>query len=134
MPSHQGYQKVEVAEAARSGGGGGGVLTNLLLDHDDTMMDTAEGVEGGVGGGLPSTHSSQQLMPSDSSSVATSTDAADPEKMDAQMPHHTDQIISRMEMFTVMVLCFVNLINYMDRLTIAGECLFFSSRHRNFCF
>ncbi|XP_067632578.1 protein spinster isoform X1 [Eurosta solidaginis] len=56
---------------------------------------------------LPATCSSQQLMPpsSDTDSVGT------------QRPSTG---ITKTQWFTVAVLCFVNLINYMDRFTIAG--------------
>ncbi|XP_039954389.1 protein spinster isoform X2 [Bactrocera tryoni] len=56
---------------------------------------------------LPATCSSQQLMPpnSDTDSVVV-------------QPPTTG--ITRTQWFTVVVLCFVNLINYMDRFTIAG--------------
>ncbi|XP_012160126.1 protein spinster isoform X1 [Ceratitis capitata] len=56
---------------------------------------------------LPATCSSQQLMPpsSDTDSVGVQRPATG---------------ITRTQWFTVVVLCFVNLINYMDRFTIAG--------------
>ncbi|CAD7015454.1 unnamed protein product [Ceratitis capitata] len=57
---------------------------------------------------LPATCSSQQLMPpsSDTDSVGVQRPATG---------------ITRTQWFTVVVLCFVNLINYMDRFTIAGR-------------
>lgn len=67
--------------------------------------------------GLPSTDSSQQLM-GDSDSNGSDRRAS--------RQYAGFGGISRTEWFTVLVLCFVNLINYMDRFTIAGEylCLF----------
>lgn len=56
---------------------------------------------------LPATCSSQQLMPSSS----------DTDSVGVQPPTTG---ITRTQWFTVVVLCFVNLINYMDRFTIAG--------------
>ncbi|XP_017049497.1 protein spinster isoform X2 [Drosophila ficusphila] len=81
--------------------------------------------------GLPATYSSQQLMPSDSDSM---------EERQRLRPHHHHHhplgdlggippsaavpsrlaSVVRSHWFTVPVLCFVNLINYMDRFTIAG--------------
>jgi hypothetical protein len=37
--------------------------------------------------------------------------------------------ITARQWITVAILCFVNLINYMDRFTIAGESSFFSTMH-----
>ncbi|KAL5289149.1 SPNS3 family protein [Megaselia abdita] len=73
-----------------------------------TVMDNNSVTDsGGSGsGGMPSTHSSQQLMPPDNSPTVSVT-----------APRSG---ITKMQWFTVIVLCFVNLINYMDRFTIAG--------------
>lgn len=69
--------------------------------------------------GLPSTHSSQQLMPAtDSESVTTSLDDETSRRPRASSGFWG---ISARNWFTVGVLCFVNLINYMDRFTIAGK-------------
>lgn len=62
--------------------------------------------------GLPSTESSQQLM-TDSVSI-------DSRRRNSRQ-YAGFGGISATEWFTVLVLCFVNLINYMDRFTIAGE-------------
>lgn len=72
-------------------------------------MDNNSVTDGGSGG-MPSTHSSQQLMPSDSPPASPTVPGA--------------VGITKMQWFTVIVLCFVNLINYMDRFTIAGWFLF----------
>ncbi|KQS62472.1 uncharacterized protein Dere_GG20571, isoform D [Drosophila erecta] len=85
--------------------------------------------------GLPTTYSSQQLMPSD-------TDSMEEERHRLRPHHHHHHSlgehhhipgmppsaavpsrlssVGRSQWFTVTVLCFVNLINYMDRFTIAG--------------
>lgn len=74
---------------------------------------------------IPSTHSSQQLMQADTDSVNYSaSDVEDQEQQKAlNRETNTDSFrsISSKEWFTVGVLCFINLINYMDRFTIAGE-------------
>jgi hypothetical protein len=66
--------------------------------------------------GLPSNSSNQQLMSGDESdnSVGYSGDTAPPSPQ-VRRP------ISRTEWITVAILCFVNLINYMDRFTVAGK-------------
>lgn len=72
--------------------------------------------------GLPSTHSSQQLMPTtDSESVTTSLDDETSRRRSTASGGFCG--ISARNWFTVGVLCFVNLINYMDRFTIAGKFL-----------
>lgn len=65
--------------------------------------------------GLPSTESSQQLM-TDSVSLDSNGSRRRSSRQYAGFGG-----ISATEWFTVLVLCFVNLINYMDRFTIAGE-------------
>jgi hypothetical protein len=67
---------------------------------------------------IPSTHSSQQLM-NDAESVLTEEDA----KSLSRRTRQTETSITKTQLFTVAVLCFINLINYMDRFTIAGEFL-----------
>lgn len=90
---------------------GGGSSSSSI---SNTMMD-AEVVPGR---NIPSTHSSEELI----AGAASSSDSEEGRKQSI-VPEAT--IISRtnhrLEMFTVFVLCFVNLINYMDRFTIAGE-------------
>lgn len=67
---------------------------------------------------IPSTHSSQQLMnDAEVESVLTEEDA----KSLSRRTRQTETSISKTQLFTVAVLCFINLINYMDRFTIAGE-------------
>lgn len=71
---------------------------------------------------IPSTHSSQQLVGADAESVL-SDDAKSLSRRGRQVPESGGfRSVSSKEWFTVGVLCFINLINYMDRFTIAGEC------------
>lgn len=88
-----------------------------------------------VGSGFSTTNSSQQLMNADSDSVTasgsviSSIDGDDgvidvTKRPSSQNSHQYNGIasITYSEWFAVGVLCFVNLINYMDRFTIAGKC------------
>lgn len=71
---------------------------------------------------LPTTESSQQLMV-DTESINTASQGS-PECGDGRSTRHYDsglRSVKAREWGTVAVLCFVNLINYMDRFTIAGE-------------
>lgn len=74
---------------------------------------------GGGGGGIPSADSSQQLMIDNESVTASLDSRGEPRRNSRQYDGFWG--ISSSEWFTVGVLCFVNLINYMDRFTIAGE-------------
>lgn len=86
------------------------------ISVDDSLDRTGAGT-------LPSTYSSQQLMPpSDSDSV----EDGDREVGGGISPTTncapgSMRRITGSQWFTVGVLCFVNLINYMDRFTIAGK-------------
>lgn len=79
--------------------------------------------------GLPATYSSQQLMPSDSDSMEEERHRLRPHQYagDPNIPGLQSAVptrlasVGRSQWFTVTVLCFVNLINYMDRFTIAGK-------------
>lgn len=69
---------------------------------------------------IPSTYSSQHLMSPDTESVLTEDDRKSQRRRNSE----TDQsfsAVSTSQWFTVGVLCFINLINYMDRFTIAGK-------------
>lgn len=131
MPStNPAYQKVVSRNNFQSGGfpeefdrrsnssGGSSAEERLLATAPDTnMMDTNDMM---VQSHIPQTHSSEELMPhggasSDSEGLESGVKMANP----TVVVHSSS--ISRKEMFTVFVLCFVNLINYMDRLTIAGK-------------
>lgn len=81
--------------------------------EENTAAPPMEQSSGGLG--LPSTESSQQLM-TDSVSLDSNGSRRQNSRQYAGFGG-----ISPTEWFTVLVLCFVNLINYMDRFTIAGE-------------
>lgn len=147
MPSSQGYHKVaseppiDPVEA-----GGTGTTTPLAVTNSTIMpggnsnsgstMVTGSGgpaqIQSNPAGKIPATNSQQRLMPTDSDSVSSSMDDADIE-VDHRRTHHRHEddsttttttitfgSIGANAWFTVGVLCFVNLINYMDRFTIAG--------------
>lgn len=81
--------------------------------EENTAAPEMESSSGNLG--LPSTESSQQLM-TDSVSLDSNGSRQRNSRLYAGFGG-----ISATEWFTVLVLCFVNLINYMDRFTIAGE-------------
>jgi hypothetical protein len=101
MPSHQGYQIVATEPSNQS-----------------QTLDMESGKK------MPSTSSSQQLVANDSESMSASLDDQDspnPTRTSSDDDIQTRTSISLTDWFTVGVLCFVNLINYMDRFTIAGK-------------
>ena len=86
------------------------------VSNDDSLLDRTGA------GTLPSTYSSQQLMPpSDTDSVEEGDRFNGAVVPPVVCPPSTVRSITRSQWFTVAVLCFVNLINYMDRFTIAGK-------------
>uniref|UniRef100_A0A1A9V617 Major facilitator superfamily (MFS) profile domain-containing protein n=1 Tax=Glossina austeni TaxID=7395 RepID=A0A1A9V617_GLOAU len=95
-------------------------MTNNIDDNGEVIIDRTGA------GALPTTYSSQQLMQtSDSESVGNGGDgrAAGGADNNDNENHGTPLRLShvtRSQWFTVTILCFVNLINYMDRFTIAG--------------
>uniref|UniRef100_A0A8W7PZ98 Major facilitator superfamily (MFS) profile domain-containing protein n=1 Tax=Anopheles coluzzii TaxID=1518534 RepID=A0A8W7PZ98_ANOCL len=85
------------------------------------------GIQSNPAGKIPATNSQQRLMPTDSDSVTSSMDEGEL-RVARGNPHDEDtdtvtttttSSIGANAWFTVGVLCFVNLINYMDRFTIA---------------
>lgn len=141
MPSSQGYQKVasDPAEAELRTSSSTGTTTGEMPSMPEKpTAATGATVTGNPAGKIPATNSQQRLMPADSDSVSSSLDEADPEAPpgggrirgledeDDAVTVASSQQVSTGAWFTVGVLCFVNLINYMDRFTIAGEyrCLF----------
>lgn len=108
MPNQR-YQKV--ASSIEDG-----TNNNNNIDNNNKMKIEKNGSSGSESGGsgLPSTHSSQQLIQGDTGSVTTA------EETPVVTKEYTVKTISAKHWFTVGVLCFVNLINYMDRYTIAG--------------
>lgn len=134
MPSSQGYQKVasDPAEAELRTSTGTTTVAEMP-SMPEKPTGTSGTVTGNPAGKIPATNSQQRLMPADSDSVSSSLDEADPEAPpgggirrlededeDAVTVASSSQV-STGAWFTVAVLCFVNLINYMDRFTIAGE-------------
>lgn len=96
-------------------------MDNPAMTRSTTNSQSADEDYTGAGG-LPSTYSSQQLMPP----VSDSDSVDDPERQRQNSAvincaPGARRCITRSQWFTVAVLCFVNLINYMDRFTIAGE-------------
>lgn len=102
------------------------------LKEEDNKSNRMSG-----GNGFSSTNSSQQLMNADTDSVTASGSVISSIEGDdggidvtkrpsSQNSHQYNGIssITYSEWFAVGVLCFVNLINYMDRFTIAGKCGF----------
>lgn len=76
-------------------------------------------------GTLPATYSSQQLMPPwDSDSIEEGERFRSDALPTVNCTTESMLRITRSQWFTVGVLCFVNLINYMDRFTIAGTYIF----------
>lgn len=141
MPSSQGYRKVASEpvdpEPVGSYVGQDTPKDSSTMPGQKTMEQPAV-VTGNPAGKLPATNSQQRLMPADSDSVSSSLDEADLEAPPGggggglrQIYADDDRSVSvsststgrqsRTAWFTVIVLCFVNLINYMDRFTIAGR-------------
>lgn len=101
--SSQRYQKVETNSSDSQ--------EEIAEDQLNTMAHVST---------IPSTHSSQQLMNSDAESVLTEEDAKSSSRRSRQTEPSGFAGVSKKEWFTVGVLFFINLINYMDRFTIAG--------------
>lgn len=127
MPSSQGYQKVasdpSEAELVLSGS----AAAESVGEMPSMQKQDQPAVTGNPAGKIPATNSQQRLMPGDSDSVSSSLDEGDQEAPPGGGRLEDDQVtvassqLSGTAWFTVGVLCFVNLINYMDRFTIAGE-------------
>lgn len=133
MPPAQKYEKVPTSTERDEDNGDLGIVNRTLAvttdyDRENPMMAIAN---------MPSTNSSQQLMGGDSESVTASLAGSSTidgrgasnasldtiKRPSSRTSHQYDGFssITLQEWFTVSVLCFVNLINYMDRFTIAGE-------------
>lgn len=135
MPFAQGYQKVP----QRTGNGDNNSTSSSrsTISEGDTIVAPSNertpimAVGLTSGGNLPTTYSSQQLMGGDAESVTASLetgstidDRCGPDgRPGSRNSRQYDGLgaIGYTEWFTVGVLCFVNLINYMDRFTIAGK-------------
>ena len=88
--------------------------------------DNLEEEEGRMSGpvvvsSIPSAQSSQHLMRDDAESVITEEDQKSLRRRNSEIVEHTFSSVTKSQWFTVGVLCFINLINYMDRFTIAGK-------------
>lgn len=147
MPPAQKYEKVPTS-TERDGddednGGDLGIVNRTLEvapNYDRSIVNRASAAENNrimAIANLPSTNSSQQLMSGDSESVNASIAGSSTmdgrgasnasldtiKRPSSRTSHQYDGFssITLQEWFTVSVLCFVNLINYMDRFTIAGK-------------
>lgn len=72
---------------------------------------------------LPTTYSSQHLIGGSSEDVEQKEVVQLPRPGEDDATTLTFMNVPKKHMFTVVVLCFINLINYMDRFTIAGKSL-----------
>lgn len=107
------YQKVN-----QTGEEGGNSSTENMDNPAMSRISTSEDLGGIIGpANFPSTHSSQQLMASDNDSIC--------EEQKNTQDQRTEEggfgTVKYKEWICVITLCFINLINYMDRFTIAGE-------------
>jgi hypothetical protein len=102
------YQSLKVTDLSEEIGGEGGPESAAAADMAESHVST-----------IPSTHSSQHLMSPDSESVITEEDQKSLRRRSE--PDQTFSSVTSTQWFTVAVLCFINLINYMDRFTIAGK-------------
>uniref|UniRef100_A0A182YLE8 Major facilitator superfamily (MFS) profile domain-containing protein n=1 Tax=Anopheles stephensi TaxID=30069 RepID=A0A182YLE8_ANOST len=86
------------------------------------MTPATGGIQSNPAGKIPATNSQQRLMPTDSDSVTSSMDEGygGTDTRNSQDEDAATTAIGSNAWFTVIVLCFVNLINYMDRFTIAA--------------
>lgn len=103
---HQAYQALPTEAAA---------MDNPAMSNSSSSSGSNDNVAGLEPLGLPATYSSQQLVSSDSDSMARLRESE-------TQPSSEEHRVGKREWITVAVLCFVNLINYMDRFTIAGKC------------
>ncbi|KAL7735945.1 hypothetical protein ACLKA6_002383 [Drosophila palustris] len=99
---HQAYQPLPTAAAA---------MDNPAMSNSSSSSGSNDDVASSEPLGLPATYSSQQLVTSDFDSM---------ERLRGNESDPAPRSTTASQWFTVGVLCFVNLINYMDRFTIAG--------------
>ena len=88
-------------------------------DPSESTEEAAAGTMSQVVSTIPSTHSSQHLMSPEVESVMTDEDRKSLRRRSEN--EQSIRSVTSSQWFTVAVLCFINLINYMDRFTIAGE-------------
>ncbi|XP_052861392.1 protein spinster isoform X4 [Anopheles cruzii] len=131
MPSSQGYRKVASEPPIEAASGVGGDQDSPSTMATTTGPAAAPGtvaapgtIQSNPAGKIPATNSQQRLMAQDSDSATSSLDDADIEESRPDDDATTVDTVTgtgrASAWFTVGVLCFVNLINYMDRFTIAG--------------
>ncbi|XP_013098688.1 protein spinster isoform X2 [Stomoxys calcitrans] len=100
------------------------IPTTTVVTMDNPALtrstNSADDIDNAGAGAIPSTCSSQQLMPSSDSDSVDDTERQRQNSTTINCAPGARRCITRSQWFTVGVLCFVNLINYMDRFTIAG--------------
>uniref|UniRef100_A0A2M4CLP9 Putative sugar transporter/spinster transmembrane protein n=1 Tax=Anopheles darlingi TaxID=43151 RepID=A0A2M4CLP9_ANODA len=139
MPSSQGYKKVAseppidpvdvvvggANDTATTAATGTNMPANMGTSQP-ALASVAGAIQSNPAGKIPATNSQQRLMPTDSDSVSSSQDEG---YIEGGPPNGDEDTVTvttttgsfgASAWFTVAVLCFVNLINYMDRFTIAG--------------
>ncbi|XP_050074167.1 protein spinster isoform X2 [Anopheles maculipalpis] len=126
MPSSQGYSKVASEPPIDPADGTVSMpdVGNVGSGSATAMMPATGGIQSNPAGKIPATNSQQRLMPTDSDSVTSSMDegygGTGTRNSQDEDTETVTTTIGATAWFTVIVLCFVNLINYMDRFTIAG--------------
>lgn len=101
-------------------------LPRVATDSDNFHEQEEGGTMSNIVSTIPSTQSSQHLMSPDAESVITEEDRKSLRRRTSEV-QQTVGTVTKSQWFTVAVLCFINLINYMDRFTIAGKfCNFYS--------
>lgn len=93
-------------------------LPRVITDSDNNQEEV--GTMSNIVATIPSTQSSQHLMSPDAESVIEE-DRKSIRRRNSEGAEQTFGSVTSSQWFTVAVLCFINLINYMDRFTIAGE-------------
>jgi hypothetical protein len=97
-------------------------LPRVVTDSDNLLeVEEEGGTMSNIVSTIPSTQSSQHLMSPDAESVITEEDRKSLRRRNSEIPEQTFSTVTKGQWFTVAVLCFINLINYMDRFTIAGR-------------
>lgn len=131
------YQKVPTSTENNSSSEAAAAAATVVRDTEGGIINrnSSDNRIMAITVNLPSTNSSQQLMSGDAESVTASLDASSTldvggssDEIKRPSSRNSRQYegfssITYSEWFTVGVLCFVNLINYMDRFTIAGKLL-----------
>lgn len=101
-------------------------LPRVVTDSDNLLEEEEQGTMSNIVSTIPSTQSSQHLMSPDAESVITEEDRKSLRRRNSEIVEQTFGTVTKGQWFTVAVLCFINLINYMDRFTIAGKSFIYS--------